>query len=349
MISSPPLGFAIVGIGMIADFHAQALAHVNGARLIGVVSRDLAKAQTFAKKHGAAFATTDLAELVSRPEVNVVCITTPSGAHLEPALVAIEAGKHVVVEKPIEITLERVDRLLRAAEEKRVKVAPIFQARFGPGAIAVKAALDGGRFGRLVLASAYVKWHRTEAYYSGWKGTLDLDGGGALINQSIHAIDLLQWFAGMPAEVFSFNTRRTHLHIEAEDTATAALRFESGALGTIEASTAVYPGWQRRLEICGERGSVVLTDDHLSRWDFRDVRPEDETIRASPDLAALGSGASAPNAINFAGHQYQLQNLVATLQGNSPLSIDGREARKAVAIIRALYDSASRHAPVSLS
>lgn len=334
---------------MIAEFHAQALAHVNGARLVGVASRNGDNARTFASKHGAIFATEDVAELVARPDVDVVCITTPSGAHLECALLAIRAGKHVVVEKPIEINLERVDQLLSAAEQAGVKVAPIFQARFGSGAKAVKAALDEGRFGRLVLASAYVKWHRTAKYYSGWKGTLELDGGGALINQAIHAVDLLQWFAGMPAEVFCFKTRRVHVGIEAEDTAAAALRFSTGALGTIEASTALYPGWQRRLEICGEHGSIVLNDDHIARWDFHEAQPGDDAIRAAPDAAALGSGASAPNAISFTGHQYQLQNLVDALNHNTPLTVDGREARKAVALIRALYESADKGAPVKLS
>jgi UDP-N-acetyl-2-amino-2-deoxyglucuronate dehydrogenase len=349
MTSPAPLGFAIVGVGMIAEFHAQALAHVEGARLVGVASRNFDNAHAFAEKHHVGFATGSIDELVARPDVDVVCITTPSGAHLEPALVAIRAGKHVVVEKPIEITSERADEMLRAAELAGVKVAPIFQARFGEGASTVKAALTAGRFGRLVLASAYVKWHRAASYYSGWKGTLSLDGGGALINQAIHAVDLLQWFAGMPEEVFCFKTRRVHLGIEAEDTASATLRFRNGALGTIEASTALYPGWQRRLEICGENGSVVLEDDHISRWDFREAQPVDDAIRSRKDSAVLGSGASAPNAISFKGHQFQLQNLVDSLRGGAPLAVDGREARKAVALIRALYDSAERGTAVKLS
>jgi UDP-N-acetyl-2-amino-2-deoxyglucuronate dehydrogenase len=349
MTSRAPLGFAIVGVGMIAEFHAQALAHVHGARLVGVASRNAENARTFAAKHNVPFSTDSVEQLVARPDIDVVCITTPSGAHLEPALAAIRAGKHVVVEKPIEITTARADELLRAADLAGVKVAPIFQARFGEGALTVKAALDAGRLGRLVLASAYVKWHRAAKYYTGWKGTLALDGGGALINQAIHAIDLLQWYAGMPEEVFCFTTRRVHLGIEAEDTASATLRFGSGALGTIEASTALDPGWQRRLEICGEHGSIVLDDDHISRWEFRDALPTDDAIRSRKDSAALGSGASAPNAISFKGHQYQLQNLVDALNGGSPLALEGRDARNAVALIRALYDSAERGTSVKLS
>src|SRR5581483_8434249 len=203
--------------------------------------------------------------------------------------------------------------LIRAADQAGVVIAPIFQARFGEGARTLKAALDAGRFGRMVLASAYVKWHRTAQYYSGWKGTLQLDGGGAVINQSIHAIDQLQWFAGLPAEVYAFTTRRVHTGIEAEDTCVAALKFSSGALGTIEASTALYPGWARRLEICGEHGSAALEDDRIVKWDFREAKPEDEKIRAG-GANALGSGASNPAAISFEGHRRQLQDLIDALR-----------------------------------
>src|SRR4051812_274095 len=231
-------GFGIVGVGMIADFHAQAIAATKGGRLVAIATRNPENARAFARKHDVPFATTSVDELVARPDVDVVCITTPSGAHLDPALAAVRAGKHVVIEKPIEITTERADTLLNAADKAGVQVAPIFQARFGDGARTLRAAVEAGRFGRLVLASAYVKWHRPASYYTGWKGTLALDGGGALINQAIHAIDLLQWFAGMPAEVFCWKTRRVYTHIEGEDTAAATLKFADGALGTIEACTA---------------------------------------------------------------------------------------------------------------
>lgn len=344
----PTLGFGIIGVGMIADFHAQAIAHTNGGRLVGVATRNADNAHAFAAKHGAALATTSIDELVARPDIHVVCITTPSGAHLEPALAAVRAGKHLVVEKPIEITTERADELIRAADAAGVRISPIFQARFGEGARTIKAAIEAGRFGRLVLASAYVKWHRSPQYYTGWKGSWKIDGGGALINQAIHAIDLLQWFAGMPSEVFCWSTRRVYAHIEAEDTATAALRFANGAHGAIEATTAAWPGWARRIELCGERGSALLDGDHIAKWEFRDAQPGDEAIRAAQDTAALGSGASEPGAISFEGHRRQIQDLIDAVRGNRPVAIDGHEARKAVALIRALYASADCGAPVKL-
>lgn len=346
--SSRPLGFGIIGVGMIADFHAQAIAHTQGGRLVGAATRNPENVRAFAQKHQVPFTTTSVDELVARPDIDVVCITTPSGAHLEPALAAIRAGKHVVVEKPIEITTERADALLRAADAAGVRVTPIFQARFTEGAQTIKAAIEAGRFGRLVLASAYVKWHRSREYYTGWKGTLALDGGGALINQAIHAIDLLQWFAGLPAEVFCWTTRRVYDHIEAEDTASAALKFAHGGLGTIEATTATQPGWARRIELCGEHGSVVLDGDHIARWEFTRAEQGDDDVRARKDAAALGSGASAPNAISFEGHRRQIQDLIDAVRENRPVAIDGHEARKAVALIRGLYASAEKGLPVKL-
>jgi UDP-N-acetyl-2-amino-2-deoxyglucuronate dehydrogenase len=346
-MAAAPVRFGIVGTGMIAGFHARAIAG-SGGQVTAVAGRNAEKTAAFAREHSVPFSTTEVAALVTRPDVDVVCITTPSGAHLEPALAAIRAGKHVLIEKPLEITPERVDLILAAAEKAGVRVATIFQGRFGAGAQTVKAALDAGRLGRLVLASAQVKWHRPAAYYTGWKGTLALDGGAVLMNQAIHGLDLLQWFVGLPAEVFAWSTRRVHAGIEGEDTACATLRFPGGALGTIEATTAAWPGWARRIELCGEHGSIVLEDDRIVRWDFARPEPADEKIRSAPPENALGSGAASPGGISLEGHVRQYQDLGAALRENRPLAIDGREGRKAVALVHALYQSAARGVPVKL-
>jgi UDP-N-acetyl-2-amino-2-deoxyglucuronate dehydrogenase len=349
MTAPSPLGFGLIGTGMIADFHVQAIRETVGAQLVAVAGRSEENVRQFAQRHGIPQWTTSVEALVANPAIHIVAITTPSGAHLEPALTAIRAGKHIVVEKPLEITLDRVDELLRAADAAGVRVAPIFQARFGEGARTLKAALDAGRFGRLVLCSAYVKWHRKAEYYVGsWRGTRALDGGGALMNQGIHAVDLLQWFAGMPRDVFGWTARRVHTEIEVEDTVCASLRFPHGGLGAIEASTALYPGWQRRLEICGEHGSAALEDDRLVHWDFRDERPDDPRIREAQQGQTMGSGASAPNAITHHRHLRQMQDLVDALRANRPLAIDGRSARNAVAIIRGIYASADQGKPITL-
>ncbi len=338
------LGFGIIGAGAIAGFHARAVAESRGGRLIGVASRRLSAAQAFATEHGLSFATEDVQELLSRPGLDAVCITTPSALHLSPAIAAIHAGKHLMIEKPLDATVEGTDRILLEAEKAGVRVGSIFQARFGDAARRIKAAIDAGRFGRLVLASCYVKWNRTAEYYTGWKGKLAEDGGGALINQAIHGVDLLQWFAGMPVEVFAWTTQRVH-RIESEDTCVAALRFGSGAFGTIEATTATWPGWSRRLEICGEHGSVLLEDDDIAKWEFRVEQPGDAEIRNPPRRAEMGSGAAAPMNINVEGHLRQIQDFIDGIREKRPFFIEGAEARKAVALVRAVYESAATGKP----
>jgi UDP-N-acetyl-2-amino-2-deoxyglucuronate dehydrogenase len=340
------LGFGFIGAGAIAHFHARAVAAANGGRLVGVVSRTKATAEAFASEHGMAFATDSVEALLAQPGLDAVCITTPSALHVEPALAAIRAGKHLMIEKPLDATVEGTDHILREAEKAGVRVGSIFQARFGDAARSLKAAIVAGRFGRMVLASCYVKWNRTDAYYTGWKGKISQDGGGAVINQAIHGVDLLQWFAGMPVEVFAWTTRRVHTKIESEDTAVAALRFESGAFGAIEASTALWPGYSRRIEICGENGSAVMEDDDITRWDFRLAQPEDERIRSTRESGSMGSGAAAPMAIKFEGHLRQIQDFIDGIRDQRPFFIEGSEARKAVVLVRAIYDSAASGKPV---
>jgi UDP-N-acetyl-2-amino-2-deoxyglucuronate dehydrogenase len=311
-----------------------------------VVSRSRATAEKFAAEHGLGFASDDVDALLKQPGLDAVCITTPSALHLQPALAAIRAGKHLMIEKPLDATVEGTDHILDEAARHGVRVGSIFQARFGDAARQVKAAIDAGRFGRLVLASCYVKWNRTAEYYTGWKGRLAEDGGGVIINQAIHGVDLLQWFAGMPVEVFAWSTQRVH-RIESEDTCVAALKFGNGALGTLEGTTATWPGWSRRIEICGEFGSAVMEDDDIARWDFRVVQPEDARIRAMRESASLGSGAAAPMNIKFEGHLRQIQDFIDGIREQRPFFIEGREARKAVALVRAIYDSAASGRVVS--
>ena len=344
------IGFGLVGTGMIANYHAlaiKALGEKHNVHLAGVLGLTEHEAEQFAQKHEIAFHTNNAQTFFANPDIHIVCIVTPSGAHLEPALAAIEAGKHLIVEKPLEITVERVETMLKAAQDANVKLAAIFQARFSAGAQAVKNAIDSGRFGRLSLCSAYVKWHRAASYYTGWKATLAMDGGGAVMNQSIHAIDLLQWFAGMPSEIFAWKTRRVHLGIEAEDTACAVLKFGNGALGTLEATTAAYPGWERRIEICGEFGSVAIEDERIVRWEFKDRQAGDEQLLAKCN-SSQGSGAGAPDQISFDGHQKQIENMILAVRENKSLAVDGMQARNAVAFVRALYESAEQENPVKL-
>lgn len=344
-------GFGIVGAGMIAHFHAKAIAEIANARLIGVYSVNKPKADAFADQHHCTAYET-LEHLLAVPEIDIVCICTPSGIHLEPALKSIEAGKHCVIEKPLEITVERCDRIIAAARDAGVKVGVIFPSRFYEASRQLKASLDGNRFGNLVLGSAYVKWHRSEAYYASgrWRGTWEYDGGGALMNQGIHSVDLLQWYMGPVASVQAVAANRQHRNIEVEDTIVATLHFRNGALGTLECSTAVYPGTLKRIEIMGSEGTAILEEDHFIAWQFQQESGLDVQIRNSmKKVTAAAGGASNPADISFVGHQRQLEDLIHSIETGAEPLIDGEEGRKSVEIVRAIYESARSGNRVKLS
>jgi predicted dehydrogenase len=334
-------GFGIVGLGMIAEFHAKAIKAMTGARLVAAFSRAPEKAARFCAQHGGR-AYSDLKAFLADPQLQVVTVCTPSGLHLDTALAAAAAGKHLVVEKPLEITPERCDRIIAACRRGRVKLATVFPSRFTEAALLVKKTIDSGRFGRLTLGSAYIKWWRTQQYYDSgaWRGTRDLDGGGALMNQSIHAIDMLQWFMGPVRSVSARSACLAHKRIEVEDVAAAVLQFRSGAVGVIEGSTAAYPGQLKRLEICGTSGSAVLEQDSLKQWQFADQTDADRAIRSRFAAGEASGGQSDPKAISFVGHQRQFEDFVRALDGGKPL-VDGAEGRKSVELICAIYASAA--------
>lgn len=343
-------GFGIIGCGMIAEFHARAIAEIPGARLAGVMTRSPANGARIAALaeggpcpiHGSVEA------LLADPGVGIVCVCTPSGTHLEPAVAAARAGKHVVVEKPLEVTLPRCDAIIHACDEAGVRLAAIFPSRFSPANQALKQAIDAGRFGRLTLGDTAVKWWRSQEYYDSgkWRGTWDLDGGGALMNQAIHNVDLLQWLMGEVESVQAATASLAHERIEVEDTAVVLLRFRSGALGTIEAATSAFPGLLKRTEIHGSAGSARVEQDDITLWSFLDPRPDDAE-RLRPAAATTG-GASDPRAISHAGHRDQLADFLAAIEGDRPARVDGREGRKAVEIIRAIYRSARLGSSVPL-
>lgn len=326
---------------MIADFHAAAIAAAPEARLVAAYSRGAEKCAAFAEKHGCR-AAQSLGEIIGDPGVQIVCITTPSGAHAEAAVPLLEAGKAVLCEKPLEVSLAAVDRILDAERRGGGVLAGVFQMRLGRGARMLKAAIEAGRFGRLTLCSAYIKWWRAQSYYdsSSWKGTWAMDGGGALMNQGIHAVDLLQWLAGMPEEVVAFSGTLAHTGLEAEDTVAATLRFAHGGLGVIEASTSSYPGSDLRIEIIGDRGTAVMVNDRFLRWEFAEAQPGDAEELGRDASAEIKSGTSNPAAMTAEGHRRLVEDLVAALrEGRSPM-IPGADARKAVSLVLAIYEAA---------
>ena len=345
-----PIGFGIVGCGMISRFHARAIADVRGAQLVGCWNLPVNRAHEFAREHGIeAFETLDA--MLGDDRIQAVSIATPSGVHMEPGIAAANAGKHVIVEKPLDITLTRCDKLIAACEKNNVKLATFFPSRFHEASLKLKKAIDTGRFGRVTMGDAYVKWYRTQAYYDSgqWRGTWKLDGGGALMNQAIHTVDLLQWLMGPVVEIHAQTATLAHERIEVEDVAVATLRFASGALGVIEATTAAYPGYLKRIEIHGSAGSAIIEEEDIKAWDFAKSLASDKAILAGMEQQKSGGGgASDPSAIGHHGHAMQFKDFVQAIQKDKIPAVDGHEGRKAVEIILAIYKSAETGKPVSL-
>lgn len=335
------VGIGIVGVGLISKVHAEAVQMIPNAKLVAVCGRDAARTAAFAAQFGAE-GYTDYGRFLSHPGLLLVSVCSPSGLHLEHGARAAHAGKHVIVEKPIEITLARADELMATCEQAGVKLGVIFQSRFLADVQRIKRAVEAGGLGRLMLCDTYVKWYRAPEYYAGsWHGTLALDGGGALINQAIHTVDLLQWICGLPETVFAMKDALRY-DIEGEDTLVATLRFPGGALGVLEATTSVKPGFKRRLEISGEKGTVILDGDSVSVWEV------EGDASADGSGEQLTDGSANPAAISTEGHRRQLEDMVqAIIEDREPL-ITGREGRRSLELVEALYRSAASGAAVRL-
>ncbi len=342
-------GFGIVGTGVIAAWHAEAIALLPDARLAAVTDVATGTAAAFAAANGCA-AEPDLGALLARRDVEVVCVCVPSGLHAEVGARAARAGKHLVVEKPIDVSLDAADRLIEAARTAGVAMTVISQHRFDPGLVELKRLLDEDALGRLVLGEASTKWYRTQAYYdsAAWRGTHAMDGG-SLLNQGIHYVDLLRWCMGPPAEVTAVCSTQTH-QIEAEDTSLAIVRFGSGAVGTILSSTAAFPGFPQRLEITGTEGTVTIEDGRVVRRAFG--ADSDSGIPAAPqapgDRPAAAAG-SDPAALDVASHAAQIADLLAAADSGREPAVTGESGREALEIVCAVYESSRTGRPVTLS
>jgi len=343
-------GFGIIGCGMISDFHSAAIADIKNGKLVAVSSRKAENSQRLVDRYSIQ-AYSDYNEMLNRDDIDIVCICTPSGAHMEPAVAAAEAGKHVIIEKPLEITLERCDAIIESCEKANVRLCAIFNSRFSDASQLVKDTVSSGRLGQLTLGDAYVKWYRSQDYYDSgdWRGTMELDGGGALMNQSIHAIDFLQYVMGPVESIQAFTDTLAHKRIDVEDVAVAALRFKNGALGVVEGTTAVYPGSLKKFEFSGTKGTIVLEEEDIITWEFEEEEPEDAEIKKQfTEKKSGGGGASDPRAINNDNHRRQMINLIQSIENNIPHLVDGREGRKAVEIILAIYQSSKAGKTVHL-
>ena len=339
------LGFGIIGCGIIADFHANAIHECIGdAELVGVCDVVYDAAEKFAHRHCTnAFKNEE--ELLKCDEIDVVCICTPSGYHYSSVIAAARAGKHIVCEKPLAINKEQLDSVEEECKKAGVTVTVISQNRYAKSVRRVKSAIDEGLLGKIVCADIYMKYYRSQEYYDSgsWRGTKRIDGGGALMNQGIHGVDLLLYLAGDIKSVYALSKTLVR-NIEVEDTLSAVVEYKSGATGIIQATTSVYPGYPRRLDINGEFGSIVLDETSIVRWDIQNGGGHDDVVL----MPSFTNGASTPTAISNDGHVQQISDMIRCIKdGRQPLSglADGR---RAVDVILAIYKSAEEGVRIDL-
>lgn len=328
-------GFGIIGCGSIADMHIEAISQIKDASLRIVSSRNEIKVKAVADREHCAW-TTDYKELLKRSDVDIVCVTTSSGSHAAIGLDVLNAGKHLVVEKPIAMNMRDAQALVDKAAEKGVTLSVISQRRLEDRNQAIKRVLDGGGLGRLLLAEVALPYYRSQQYYDSadWRGTVSEDGG-VLMNQAIHCLDLMLWFAGKVRTVFGKTATQTH-QIEAEDLGLAVVQFESGAYGTIMASTSVSPGYPSSITLYGEKGTIKLEGSSIVRWS---VPGWDEPDGTQEERS--GGGVSDPRNIISDFHQSQLRDVMAAIEtGVKPIS-PGEDGVRAVQLVETIYKSAA--------
>ncbi len=330
--------FAIIGCKGIGRHHAKTIAALPDAELVAVCDNVPERAQALAQQWGVE-AYTDYGAMLARDDVQVVNVCTPSGLHAEHGIAAAEAGKHVITEKPIDIVLAKIDRLIEVCERKRVRLACIFQHRFNPGARRVKAALEQGKLGQPLFCNTSVKWFRAQSYYDGddWRGTWALDGG-VLSNQAIHYIDQMVWLMGEVREVSFAEIATRARRMEAEDIAQATVHFANGAWGSIQASTITWPGFATRIEVCGTTGAAVMEGDRLA---FYRVEGEEEKIEGGGGTSVA---AADPALGALTGHDAQIADFIAALREDRDPYVTGREARRAVVLLTDIYRKATSRA-----
>ena len=336
-------GWGIVGCGVIAPWHRRPVERCAEAQVVAVCDIDEEKGRKFAAESGEGVAFyKDYNDLMGDKNVDIISVCTPSGAHAEVAIAAAQAGKHVLCEKPIEVTREKMDAMIRACRDHKVRLGGVFQRRTYDSSKSVRAAVQNGELGKMVLGDAFMKYYRSQSYYSsaGWRGTWELDGGGALMNQGVHGIDLLLWIMG---DVESVYARADHLvrDIPVEDTAIAMLKYKNGAWGVLEGTTSTNPGEPTRLELHGKLGTIILEEQKITRW--ASTTGDDDLAEAKGLEEPRGEARSAvsdPTAIGMEGHIALVNDMVQAVKEDRDPMIPGESARRAVELILAIYESA---------
>ncbi len=343
-----PFGFGIIGAGVISAWHAAGIkAHPDG-RLVAVASRSRTRAEAFGSEHGCAVLS-DWRELIRRDDVHAVSICTPSGLHAEQAIAAAEAGKHVLVEKPMAIDLRGCDAMIAAARANNVKLGVIFQKRTDDAPNRLKKAVDDGVFGKIFFGDASIKYWRNQAYYDSgdWRGTRALDGGGCTMNQGIHGIDLLMYIMGEAESIFARTDTVAH-DIEVEDIAIALVRWKNGAYGRLQTATAVNPGQGVYIEVNGTLGTGSLADDRITGWAVSGSKETLAVETITDTKVELSTAASSATAFPTKGHVIQVANFIDAVRIGAPLVCSGEEGRRSVHLIMAMYESAKRKEEVFL-
>lgn len=337
------INFGLIGCGRVAPRHAQSFGELAGARLVAVADVLESRAAHFAKDYQCEMLT-DYRRLLDRRDVDVVSICTPSGMHAQMAIDAMQAGKHVIVEKPMALSLQDADRMIATAKSTGFKLCVVLQNRYNPPMQDLRRVVDEGMLGRLLLGNATVRWYRPQEYYEdGWHGTWAMDGG-ALMNQSIHHIDALQWFMGDVESVFAYTATLAH-KMEAEDAGVIVLRFKNGALGTVEGSTLTFPeNLEGSVAIFGERGSVKIGGTALNRKAIWKIEGEIEHERE-----LLTRDQVDPPSVYGFSHTAVIADMIASLRENRAPRTDGIAARKSVALVLAMYESARTEKPVDMT
>lgn len=334
------MNFAIIGTGIAAEIHAKCIEEIPDTKLVAVSSPTEEKAKKFALIHNCDYYTNYM-EMIERDDIDVVCITTPSGTHAKIGIDVAKYKKHLIVEKPIDVSLENANALVKACHDNDVKLSIIFQHRFSDDIVKLKKIIDNGKFGEINFGAAHTKVYRTQGYYESakWRGTWKMDGGGALINQSIHYVDLLYHLAGPVDEVFAYTATRGH-KIEVEDEAVASVKFQNGAIGIIEANTNAYPGFYSRLDIYGDNGSVIIQDDKIIELAFKNG----ERNRSSEK--SIGDHTSPT--IPYILHKRQFEDVIDAIKNDREPLVNGEEGIKSLKIVLAIYESAKSRQTVKL-
>ncbi|OGF44615.1 MAG: oxidoreductase [Candidatus Firestonebacteria bacterium RIFOXYC2_FULL_39_67] len=343
------IGWGIIGCGNISGYHARGVAANPGlAEIVAFCDIEEQKAQKLCKEYNVKQYYKDFNEMLKNKDIDAVSVCTPSGLHMEVTLAAAKAKKHILCEKPLDVTLDKIDRMIEAARKADVRFGGVFQRRTFPESKLLKKAVEDGTLGKMILGDAYLKYTRSDAYYksAGWRATWELDGGGALMNQGIHGIDLISWIMGGISSVYAKCGTKVR-KIPVEDTALALVTFKSGAWGVIEGTTSIWPGLETKFEVSGTKGTIILEEAKILKWEVEGEKDKASEM-ASARVKTTGGAHSDPKAIEFSGHIAHVKDMVEAIKAGRDPMVNGEEGRKAVQIILAIYESSKKGKEISI-